>query len=343
MNRAEYPRSAATGDRATGSLPSSTGLRPGHAGRRAALCALAAGTACAALPIGARAQSARDAVVVRFDSSPYVPTPQKVVDEMLRMGRVGASDFVVDLGSGDGRIIITAAQRMGIRGFGVDLDPELVRQANAAAKQAGVADRVQFFQRDIFKTDLSKADVVTMYLLPEVNMMARPKLLAELRPGSRVVTHDYHFEDWLPDDRITLDVPEKKVGTPGLAYVYMWIVPAQGAGRWQGRMPVAGGQVLPVEFDLEQRFQLLTGSVTLGGRAATLVFAEMIGHELNVVFNAEVGGRPVRHELLALTRGDEATGTVRIGSDNPVLLKGQAVLSRSSRRPAVFGAAPAAK
>ena len=310
------------------------------AGRRRMLQALGAGAGCAALAPALLAQpAAREAFVVRFDSSPYVPTPQKVVDEMLRMGRVSVKDFVVDLGSGDGRIIITAAQRMGIRGFGVDLDPELVRHANAAAKQAGVSDRVQFFQRDIFKTDLAKADVVTMYLLPEVNMMARPKLLAELRPGSRVVTHDYHFEDWLPDDRIKLDVPEKKVGTPGLAYVYMWIIPGQGGGRWQGKMPVAGGEVLPVELDLEQRFQLLTGSVTLGGRPATLAFAEMVGNDINVIFNAEVGGKQVRHEILAATRGDQATGTVRVGSDKPALLPGQVVLSRSVVRPANFGPA----
>jgi SAM-dependent methyltransferase len=312
-------------------------------GRRKVLRALGAGIAGAAgagtAPAALAQPAARDAVVIRFDSSPYVPTPQKVVDEMLRMGRVSARDFVVDLGSGDGRIIITAAQRMGIRGFGVDLDPELVRHANATAKQAGVADRVQFFQRDIFKTDLTKADVVTMYLLPEVNMMARPKLLAELRPGSRVVTHDYHFEDWLPDDRIKLDVPEKKVGTPGLAYVYMWIIPGQGGGRWQGRMPVAGGQVLPVEFDLEQRFQLLTGSASLGGRPATVVFAEMVGNDINVIFNAEVAGKTVRHEILATVRGDEASGTVRVGNDNPALLQGQAVLSRSVKRTANFGEA----
>ena len=314
------------------------------AARRAVLHALAAGAAGTVLSPATRAQPvSRDAVVIRSDSSPYVPTPQKVVDEMLRMGRVGAKDFLVDLGSGDGRIIITAAQRMGIRGFGVDLDPELVRHANAAAKQAGVADRVQFFQRDIFKTDLAKADVITMYLLPEVNMMARPKLLAELRPGSRVVTHDYHFEDWLPDDRITLDVPEKKVGTPGLAYVYMWIVPAQAGGRWQGKMPVAGGQVLPVEFDFEQRFQLLTGSVSLGGRPATLVFAEMVGTDLNVIFNADIGGKQVRHEILAPTRGDQAAGTVRVGNDNPALLQGQAVLARTLARTANFGAAVAVK
>jgi hypothetical protein len=318
---------------------------PDLAGRRPALGALAAATAGLLLPAAARAQSAaRDAVVIRSDSSPYVPTPQKVVDEMLRMGGVGAKDFLVDLGSGDGRIVITAAQRFGLRGFGVDLDGELVRQANALAKQAGVADRVEFFQRDMFKTDLTKADVVTMYLLPEVNMMARPKLLAELRPGARVVTHDYHFEDWLPDDRITLDVPEKKVGTPGLAYVYLWIVPGQGAGRWQGTIPAASGPAVPVQFDLEQRFQIFSGSVTVGGRPGKLLFGEMIGNDMSLVFAAEIGGKPVRHEILAPMRGDEATGTLRVGdSSSAAAIPGKVVLSRSLKRPAFLGTAVGGK
>ncbi|MBC7781274.1 MAG: class I SAM-dependent methyltransferase [Proteobacteria bacterium] len=273
--------------------------------------------------------------IVRHDSSPYVPTPQRVVDEMLRMGRVGAKDFVIDLGSGDGRIVITAAQKLGARGFGVDLDPELVRYANAAAKQAGVTERAQFFQRDIFQTELAQADVVTMYLLPEVNMLARPKLLAELRPGTRVVTHDYHFEDWLPDDRITLDVPEKKVGTPGLAYIYVWIVPGQGAGRWQGRMPV-GGQMLPVDFELEQRFQILTGKANVGGRFATIVFGEMVGNEMRLVLTVEVNGRSMRHELRAPIRGDEGSGTVAVGADT-VVQREPLTITRTARRAAYFG------
>jgi len=267
-----------------------------------------------------------------------VPTPQRVVDEMLRMGRVGPKDFVIDLGSGDGRIVITAAQKLGARGFGVDLDAELVRYSNAAARQAGVTDRAQFFQRDIFKTDLAQADVITMYLLPEVNMMARPKLFSELRPGTRVVTHDYHFGDWLPDDRIMLEVPEKKVGTPGIAYIYVWIIPAQAAGRWQGRMPVAG-QMLPVELDLEQRFQLLTGTASVGGRSATLAFAEMIGNDIRLVLNVEVGGKSTRHELRATLSGgaaDEAAGTVTVGADKTPQREAL-TLTRTARRAANFG------
>jgi hypothetical protein len=308
--------------------------------KRRALCL---GVAPAALLAGvpalafAQPRAQPEERIVRHDSSPYVPTPQRVVDEMLRMGKVTAKDMVIDLGSGDGRINITAAAKLGARGFGVDLDPELVRYANAAAAKAGVADRAQFFQRDIFDTDLSKADVVTMYLLPEVNMMARPKLLAELRPGTRVVTHDYHFEDWLPDDRIMLEVPEKKVGTPGIAYIYVWIVPGQSAGRWQGRMPVAGqAQPLPVELDLEQRFQILTGTASVGGRFATIQFGEMVGNEMRVVLSAEIDGKRIRHELRAEVRGDDASGRVTAGSDN-LTLKEPIVLTRTARRAPQFG------
>jgi hypothetical protein len=277
----------------------------------ASLSALGAGAAGATF-----AQPREPDPAVRHDSSPYVPTPQKVVDEMLRMGRVGRDDFLVDLGSGDGRIVITAAQRFGTRGLGVDLDGQLVRQASAAAERAGVADRAQFVQRDIFKTDLRKADVVTMYLLPEVNMMARPKLLSELRVGARVVTHDYHFEDWLPDERIMLQVPEKKVGTPGIAYVYAWVIPAAGAGLWRGELSLSG-RTQPLELDLEQRFQLMTGTVRIGGRPTALTFSEMDGWTLKVILAAEVAGNKARIELVGRMSGDAVSGTVRIGNEPP--------------------------
>jgi hypothetical protein len=311
--------------------------------------AVAAVVMAALLPMAqpAHAQSKaqqESGIIIRSDSSPYVPTPQRVVDEMLRMGKVTGKDFLIDLGSGDGRIIITAAEKLGARGFGVDLDAELVRYANAAARQAGVSERAQFFQRDIFKTDLAQADVVTMYLLPEVNLMARPKLLSELRPGTRVVTHDYHFDDWLPDERIELKVPEKKVGTPGLAYIYVWIVPGQAAGRWQGRMPV-GGQMLPVELDLEQRYQILTGTATVGGKPATVVFGEMFGNEIRLILNIETSGRLVRHELRAMIKGlpgdkdkldDQAAGTVSVGTDTAPQRE-QITISRTARRAAFLG------
>jgi hypothetical protein len=308
--------------------------------RRAALAAFVAVGAGAALP--ARSQGRDADPSVRHDSSPYVPTPQKVVDEMLRMGRVGRDDYLVDLGSGDGRIVITAAQRFGTRGLGVDLDGQLVRQATAAAERAGVADRAQFVQRDIFKTDLRKADVVTMYLLPEVNMMARPKLLSELRVGARVVTHDYHFDDWLPDERIMLEVPEKKVGTPGIAYVYAWVIPAAGAGRWRGEVAV-GGRRQPLELDLEQRFQLLTGSASVGGRPAKVMFAEMDGSEMKVILAlaAGAGAGAARMELRGQMRGEEVVGTVRVGNDPASARDGWKAVCEQRRAPFMGAAAGA--
>jgi ribosomal protein L11 methylase PrmA len=146
---------------------------------------------------------------------PYVPTPQTVVDKMLEVAAVGKDDVVYDLGSGDGRIVITAAKKYGVRGVGVDIDPERIKEANANAVQAGVADRVKFIEQDLFKTDLTEASVVTLYLLPEVNLRLRPKLWRELKPGTRVVSHAFDMGDWKPDQ--TLEVEGRTI--------YYWVVP----------------------------------------------------------------------------------------------------------------------
>jgi hypothetical protein len=182
--------------------------------RRAALVLLAwlapVGAACAQQGVG-------DVV--------YVPTPQVVVDTMLRMANVGEGDYLIDLGSGDGRTVITAAKR-GARALGVDLDRHLLGLANEAAQREGVTGRASFREQNLFETDLADATVVTTYLLPEMNLKLRPKILA-LKPGTRVVAHDYHMGDWLPDDRDIPSVPEKKVGAVGLSYIYLWHVPAR--------------------------------------------------------------------------------------------------------------------
>lgn len=152
---------------------------------------------------------------------PYVPTPQPVVDEMLRLGKVKKGDFVIDLGSGDGRIVISAARDHGARGMGVDLNPERIQEANANAKAAGVTDKVEFRQGDLFEQDLSKADVVTLYLLPSVNERLKPKLLRELRPGTRVVSHSFDMGDWQPTQTVQVEGRT----------VYLWIIPEQGQGQ----------------------------------------------------------------------------------------------------------------
>ena len=146
---------------------------------------------------------------------PFVPTPEKVVDRMLEIAQVGPNDVVYDLGSGDGRIVIAAARKYGARGVGIDIDPERIREARDNARSAGVSDRVEFREGDLFKADLSEATVVTLYLLSSVNLQLRPKLLSELKPGTRIVSHAFDMGDWKP-------LRTEKVGT---STVYYWIVP----------------------------------------------------------------------------------------------------------------------
>ncbi len=156
----------------------------------------------------------------------YVPTPEEVVAEMLRLANVGKDDVIYDLGCGDGRIVITAAQKYGARGVGIDIDPERIKESNENARKAGVTDRVKFLQQDLFTTDFREATVVTLYLLPALNLKLRPKLLSELKPGTRIVSHAFDMGDWKP---------EKVVNVPGDVdqdrTVYFWVVPAGGAIR----------------------------------------------------------------------------------------------------------------
>ncbi|MES1023942.1 methyltransferase domain-containing protein [Gloeocapsa sp. BRSZ] len=148
----------------------------------------------------------------------YVPTPQEVVDEMLTLAKVTKDDVIYDLGSGDGRIPITAAQKYGARGIGIDINPERIREANENAQKAGVTDRVQFLQQDLFQSDFSEATVVTLYLLPELNVKLRPQLFKQLKPGTRVVSHDFDMGDWKPD---------RVVQTQEGSTIYYWVIPEQ--------------------------------------------------------------------------------------------------------------------
>jgi SAM-dependent methyltransferase len=222
--------------------------------------------AALAAPV-AQAQDGRGDVV-------YVPTPQVVVDEMLRMAKVTANDYIIDLGSGDGRIVITAAKRIGARGFGVDLDTYLLKIANATAKKEGVADRAKFIEQNLFETDLSPATVVTTYLLPEMNEKLRPKLLSSLKAGTRVVAHDYSMGEW---------DPEKVVGDPGKSYIYLYIIPARVAGRWESELATGGGKPVPYHFSFEQNYQLVHGTARVGDRDLRLPQFRLSGE--NLAFN----------------------------------------------------------
>ena len=159
--------------------------------------------------IGYFVLAAAQAHAQELSKLPYVPTPQIVVDEMLKLAEVTANDFVVDLGSGDGRMIISAAKTFKANGLGVDIDPNLVQRSNQDAKSQGLDDRVKFIEQDMFKADLSKATVVTLYVLPDFMEKLRPKLLSEMKPGARIVAHDYYMSEWYPDRQATLTVPEK--------------------------------------------------------------------------------------------------------------------------------------
>lgn len=175
---------------------------------------------------------------------PYVPTPQPVVDAMLEMGEVSGDDYLIDLGSGDGRIVVTAASRFGTPGMGVDMNPVRIQESNANAEAAGVTDKVEFKQQDLFKTDISKATVLTMYLLPQVNLRLRPVILDTLEPGTRVVSHAFDMGDWEPDETRTVDGKR----------IMRWIVPAKVNGAWR----LEDGERTSI-VTLNQRYQKVAG------------------------------------------------------------------------------------
>jgi Methyltransferase domain len=244
----------------------------------------------------------------------YVPTPQMVVDTMLRLAQVGPGDYLIDLGSGDGRVVISAA-RSGARALGVDLDRHLLEVANDAAKREGVAERATFREQNLFETDLAGATVITTYLLPDMNLKLRPKILA-LKPGTRVVAHDYHMGDWVPDQRETLEVPGKKVGLEGISYVYLWHVPAQVAGKWRTEIPVAG-RPTPFEFELEQRFQVVTGrAAAIASRPTRLQTPRLRSDALSFMVELGPGRPPVRYEFQGHVAGDELRGTADVWENN---------------------------
>ena len=185
-------------------------------------CAVVCGALAAACAFAQQTEVKKDV--------PYVPTPQNVVDEMLKLANVTKGDVVYDLGCGDGRLVVTAVKNFGAkRGVGVDIDPARIAESNQNAKAAGVTDSVKFVVQDLFQTDFSEATVVTLYLLPEVNLKLRPKLLSELKPGTRVVSHAFSMGDWEPEKKVTVE--------PGGQTIYLWTIPAKGAPAAAGNKP----------------------------------------------------------------------------------------------------------
>jgi SAM-dependent methyltransferase len=238
---------------------------------------------------------------------PFVVTPMEIVERMLRIAQVGPGDSIIDLGSGDGRIVIEAAKR-GARGLGVDLDPSLVKIATENARRAGLSDRARFEVRDIFETDLSGASVVAFYLLPDFNAKLLPRLL-RLKPGTRIVSHDGGIGDWPPDERLEMRAPEKSVGLGGLSRVELWIVPGDAAGRWASDLGAHGGRW---RFQIAQRFQVLDVTARAEGRDLLVRASRLRGEEIKLVVTGVVGGHAWHHLFIGRIDGDTITGELTL-------------------------------
>lgn len=203
--------------------------------------------------------------------TPYIPSTRLNVDEMLRLAGVRPSDIVYDLGSGDGRVVIAAARDWGARGVGIEIDADLVAESREHAQREGVADRARFRAGDIFAADLREATVVTMYLLTSLVHRLQPKLLAELKPGTRIVAHDYGFAGWKPDRHVQVS-----------KNFYLYIVPARVAGQWRVTAALPAG-TRDYEIDFEQRYQEVSGGARVAGGFLPAFNARVTGEHIGFV------------------------------------------------------------
>lgn len=226
---------------------------------------------------------------------PWVPTPEPLVERMLVMAQVGPGDHVIDLGSGDGRTVLAAAKKFSARATGIEYDARLVAHARRRAAAADLhPPRVQFLQADIYEADFSDATVITLYLMPSINKRLRPKLL-KMRPGTRVVSHQFAMDDWLPDETSAL----------GARTAHLWIVPADVAGTWQVTLP---GTTL--ELALDQKYQRVAGRVVYGDIKAGLREVQLRGDGLRFRLVDQSG---LTHDFTGRVDGERMTGTVHVG------------------------------
>ena len=244
--------------------------------------------------------------------TPFVITPTNVVSAMLDLAKVGEGDRLIDLGSGDGRIVLAAAQR-GAIGVGIEIDASLVQRSRESARRLKLEDRATFVTQDLFDTDFSNADVVTLYLLPDVNKRLAPKFLSTLKAGTRIVSHDYDLGDWPHDAMIVVDAPDKPVNVEKKSRIYYWLVPARVEGRWEGH---AGGK--EVTLDFAQRYQRVSGIVRWAGRDYRFADRPIKGERLALRLVAR-GRPPLTLDLQA--RGAALVGQLREGQRKPVDLR----------------------
>jgi SAM-dependent methyltransferase len=263
--------------------------------------ALPAMTAMAALLLPAALAGQQSSAPARQPDVHFVPTDTTKVREMLSAANVNANDIVYDLGCGDGRFVITAVKKYkASRGVCVDIDPVRIKESRSNADTAGVTKRIEFIEGDLFEQDLSKATVVTLYLLPSLNQRLRPKLFRELRPGTRVVSNAFDMGDWKADRDMTV-----KTSSGMQSYAYLWIMPADVSGQW--RLTTEGGSAKEYTLDVKQKYQEVSGTATAGGKATPLASFSVKGDQVSFT----LGEGADRAELTGKVTGDKASGTAK--------------------------------
>lgn len=274
---------------------------------------------------------------------PFVPTPKKVVAEMLKMADVDKDDLLYDLGCGDGRIVITAAKELGCRGVGIDIDPQRIKESQKNALDAGVTDKVKFLQMDLFETDFSKATVVTLYLLSRVNLRLRPILLRDLKPGTRVVSHDFSMGEWESDsstitnekfDYVPLQNTRDLDDYWDKHTIYLWIIPANVTGVWKWALPeISGNDVYSLE--IEQEFQKIKGKAFEG--SSPIPFhpknGKIIGDKLDFTLERKVRGGTEQLYFEGVVNNHRATGFVKIEGRPDFVGKWEAKRDPATSRP----------
>jgi precorrin-6B methylase 2 len=223
----------------------------------------------------------------------WVPTPQELVNKMMEVAKVTSADFVIDLGSGDGRTVITAA-KIGAKAKGIEYNPDMVALSKENAKKEGVGDKAEFIQADLYETDLSKATVITMFLLPEINLKLRPRLL-DLKPGTRIVSNTFTMGEWEADQEVTTEENWNSWNT-----AYLWIIPAKVAGGWK----LGNG-----DLELTQEFQFVRGALNSGGKSLTVTDGRLNGNTITFTVNNEKYSGTVDEKLMKGTMTNSSTGS----------------------------------
>jgi precorrin-6B methylase 2 len=224
----------------------------------------------------------------------WVPTPQELVNKMLEVAKVTPADFVIDLGSGDGRTVITAA-KLGAKAKGIEYNPDMIALSKENAKKEGVGDKAEFIQADLYEADLSKATVITMFLLPEINLKLRPRLL-DLKPGTRIVSNTFTMGEWEADQEVTTEENWNSWNT-----AYLWIIPAKVAGKWK----LGNG-----DLELTQEFQFVRGTLNSGGKSLTVTDGRLNGNSISFTVNNEKYTGTVGEKLMKGTATNSSTGSM---------------------------------